>query len=138
MKSTPRREPVGFDYIPKTPFLFPEARWDYTPVGMCRYELHGDYTESVWHGVFEIWSDLDEAVTRFAEHGLPQRPGTYCWVLDSNDVVVLGYDTSERGLRHDSAYGWWIGVGAAFLELERLHDPMEVAIWETMAKEYVW
>lgn len=139
MRSTRKGEPIGFDHVPVTPFWFPEDDWHYRPqAGSFRYEMHGDYTESVWHGVFEVWGSLDEAIARFASHGLPQREGSYCWVLDSANVVILGYVTSVEAALQQGTHGWWIGVEAAFQELERLHDPMEVAIWETMAKEYVW
>jgi hypothetical protein len=35
-------------------------------------------------------------------------------------------------------WGWWAGVEAAFDILTRFHDPMEVAVWETIAKEGGW
>jgi len=112
--------------------------WGYTPVGpRFRYELHGDHVDTSLR-IFEVWAGLDGVIERFAEHALPQKSGTYCFVLDQAGVAILGYDTTTAACQTLGPYGRWFGVEAAFSRLEARHDPMECAVWETMAKEYVW
>lgn len=110
----------------------PEFLWDYTPVGPT-------FTiESVVNGIGEAaeFDSLDETIEAFAEQALPIWP--YCiWnVVDTERVVILGYSGQVEATESFGPWGWWTGVAAAFEILARFWDPMEVAVWETMAREH--
>jgi len=135
----PKTEPVEFPATVKVPFRYPANMWDYEPCGpVFRFELYHAETIGASPQIFEMWDGFDNVMDRFASFGLPQWWGSFCWVLDSNDVVILGYASGHDHREGCGPYGWWIGVGASFKALEARYDQMEVAVWETMARETVW
>lgn len=69
---------------------------------------------------------------------LPVWPYWHWNIVDDLRTVVLGYSTTDESFSEYGPWGWWVGVEAAFEVLARHHDPMEVAVWETIAKERAW
>ena len=123
--------------IPLVPYRYPVNLWDYTPAGPpYRFDLHGTNIDTSLR-VFESWSTLESVVERFAAKAIPLWYPAYGFVLDSNDMVLVCYDTTPEAMRC-GPYGCWMGVQAGFEVLERYHDPMEVAVWETQAREAEW
>ena len=110
----------------------PEFLWDYQPIGPT-------FTiESVVNGIGEAaeFDSLDETIQAFAEQALPIWPYCHWQVLDEKRVVILGYSATVEATESFGPWGWWAGVEAAFEILARVHDPMEAAVWETMAREH--
>jgi len=140
MKSTRKQtEPVAFATNVQVPCRLPANMWNYEPRGpRFRFELYDSEEPNPKSGIFEIYEGFDAVLDRFASYGLPQWYNKFCWVLDSNDTVVLGYGCGSVNRHRFGPYGWWIGVEVAFRLLEQRYDPMEVAVWETQAREAVW
>lgn len=103
-----------FDYVPVAPFILQEVAWS-TADGQS-------FERQTFKG----------AVGLFAQRFLPIRWGMMCSLIDSTDRIVLQYFA-----KHEMTVPEWWGVAATFAELERIGaaNPVDLAIWETIAKE---
>ena len=134
---TRRSEPAGLVELrphPRLPHIWPYNRWDHEPVGHCTVDL---VTRLSFAGptLFETYDTVEHAVDRFVDRLLPQVWNGHVLVTDEDDVIVLGYIFHEEARQECGPYGWWFGVRRGFELLEQRWDPMEVAIWETIARE---
>ena len=118
-----------------TPMRFPANVWDYrVPDGPIRFEIWGsDFGAHV-----EEYDTLEHAMARFADFALPVWRDNIARLVDRRCMMILGYNADEHARKAWGPYGCWFGVEATFTMLAKLHDPIEVAVWETMAKELPW
>jgi hypothetical protein len=86
-------------------------------------------------GTFEEWDLLEGAVARFADLCLPQWSEYTASIVDSYRTFVLHYGYTDLHREFAGPYGFWAGCQRPFELLAQYHDPMEVAVWETMARE---
>ena len=118
------------------PVIWPHnLPWDHPPVGneffisLCTERfLSGPHLDERYRG-------LDNAVARFAQMMLPQVWNGMASVQDERGVIVLMYQFTPLARDLIGPYGRWVGVKAGFDALAEHWDPLEVAIWETMARE---
>lgn len=80
---------------------------------------------------------LEVAVGMFDALAIPVLGDFLIVVIDESFHCVLGYGTGNRGLRA-TGMAWW-GTAETFGVLERYGDvsPVDLAIWESIAREYV-
>lgn len=115
---------------------FPRNIWDYSVAGP---HFSIEYAnEDATDGGAEAWKGVDAVVARFVELAVPVWPHWHWHVVDQDRTVVLGYSATEQAFEEFGPWGWWCGVQEAFDVLSRHHDQMEVAVWETIAKERAW
>jgi hypothetical protein len=107
--------------------------WTYEPRGPSFFveliRLHDS------KGQFEEWNLLEGAVARFADLCVPQWSDHQASIVDSYRTQVLGYGFGDIHRDVHGPYGWWFGCQRSYELLAQYHDPMEVAIWETKARE---
>lgn len=127
------REPV----TPGVAFIEPFNLWNYEPRGP-EYMVHVHALFYYPRGVYltEVYDSLDHALDRFADVCLPMIFDHAAYVLDSRGVTVLRYAYGETARAAFGPMGDWLGVQRPFEMLAERWDPMEVAVWETMAREH--
>lgn len=94
------------------------------------------------NGVEGVWAVreapfLEYAVGMFCELGLPMERECAVLVVDAKMRVVLGYSTLEGGIE-GTGMAWW-GTRETFEVLQRWStvDPLDLAVWESIARRYV-
>ena len=125
-----------FTYPPGGPLRVPRNMWGYEPAGtqvgveMRRDKEAGPPVGDAWE-----FASLNDAARFFAGVGLPPWTDHHWIVIDSTRTILLGYSFTMDIEARYGPYGRWVGVEAGFRALEQHHDPMEVAVLETMARE---
>lgn len=116
------------------PLRFLYGNWGYTPRdGVFVLDIASMTDGSL---IQEEFTSLQEAVDRFAELALPVQTGWSAKVVDSRVSVLLMY--IDEGARSARRYpdGNWAGCAAGFAALEATGaaHPVDLALWETIAR----
>jgi hypothetical protein len=105
--------------------------WDYKPIrGAFQVRVMSDAGTYMIHESFV--PTLDEAAEVFARHALPMRMRVGAAINDEADIILLRYMC-----RYDPMEAGWWGTAAGFTALGRCRslNPVDLAIWEQMAKD---
>lgn len=113
------------------------ADWDHVPVG----PFHGQ----IWHeshrrdlASFENHDTLGSVMTALCDlPALPPGPGFRVFVLDESFRVVFGVTAATTDVLGNDGVPAWFGVEAAWqwLEASGRFDMLDLAVWESMARE---
>jgi hypothetical protein len=110
--------------------------WTYVSRGPYRLQIRDDNDPA---GVLCDVRDapyLEYAVAMFHDLALPMRWHHICVLLDESFRVVLGYSSQPWAREMSAGMVWW-GTAESFQILERWgeQDAMEMAVWESLARE---
>ena len=102
------------------------VQWDYIPYDSGTFRIfRGLCGDGVLFEAFGT-TDVGELFMHFLRDNLP-RSGQWCIVLDDKGKCIMGWVADSEGTI-------WTGCEYVFRVLERIHEPVDVALWEQNAR----
>lgn len=116
----------------------PVFDWAYQPQGPYIVQFFPEEPHS--EPIVETWSNLEDAIRRFFEIGVPARYGWYGNIIDAQDRLVLAWMLGTDCIRKHGPDGLFAGVGEVFAIMMREAIPnfVDPQIWADQAMGNVW